>query len=268
MKKIYFLILITFFISCGKKEPPPSPDIFAPGIVEAVYSINNQINITFTEVLDNKVDSVFLMNDTMRNKENDCYTNKTVLTIQYNNDEGYKSIDVFGIGDKFDNKKNYIGIPIKGAHIIDTIPPFVERVVFQDSVIRIVFSEIVDTFEVEIYPLYIKTMEIKTEKNRINVYIDDTINLYQKEVIVSDYCDKHNNIGKTTIRYEQYSDSSYNSQINIEKYKPFEYIYLLRDDSLVLYRGLTDSLGNYSFKDLLRGIYYIQNDSIIKKIAD
>ena len=111
-------------------------------------------------------------------------------------------------------------------------------------------------------------MEIKTEKNRINVYINDTINLYQKEVIISNYCDKLKNIGKTTIRYEQYSDSSYNAQINIEKYKPFEYIYLLRDDSLVLYKGLTDSLGNYSFKDLLRGIYYIQSDSIIREIAN
>ena len=56
---IFIAIILVFASSCGKKLPPPSPDIFPAKIISGYYIPNSQIRIDFNENIDNTFDSAF-----------------------------------------------------------------------------------------------------------------------------------------------------------------------------------------------------------------
>ena len=152
-KNTFLLIVIVFLFSCGKKEAPPSPDIFAPDIAGVNFYINNQIRISFNEKVRETLDSVLLINDS-REKTKNIFFRNNALFIQYKVPP--VKISVFGIRDQANNKRDFKEIMIKGFAIPDTLKPRVERIVFRDSLLVIEFDEIVETCNTALYPDNIK----------------------------------------------------------------------------------------------------------------
>ncbi len=266
IKRIAFIFLLILFISCGKKLPPPSPDIFGPALISSVFHINSELRFTFNERI-TQYDSAFLYFNDSIYRIDDYYTENNVLAVQYKKPLEYGFADIYGIADAYGNKRNFSHIILKGSLIRDTIPPLIQKTIFSDSIIQIYFNESVDTAEIMILPSYIVLKKTNYMKNRVNVYIDDTIGLYPRELIIKRVEDMSGNQWRDRTVFEIASDSLYSHTLSYTLTGAGMEIRLLNIDSLHLYSLFADSGSTILFEGLLPGKYYLQADSMMELIV-
>ncbi|PIP13510.1 MAG: hypothetical protein COX48_03990, partial [bacterium (Candidatus Stahlbacteria) CG23_combo_of_CG06-09_8_20_14_all_34_7] len=151
---IFIIAVIVFASSCGKKLPPPSPDIFPAKIISGYYIPNSQIRIDFNENIDNTFDSAFFQIDSIRQKI-EGYTKEKSVYLYYDFDKSAKLVDLFGVSDSKKNKRDYISIQIKGTVQKDTMPPNIIKHILSDSTLLIEFTEDISSCSLFIYPNYI-----------------------------------------------------------------------------------------------------------------
>ncbi len=253
MKKVLFIFLIIlFFLNCGKKLPPPSPDIFSPKLINSIYAQNNQIQCSFNENLSNNLDSI-IINDSI-NIEN-YYVSGNVLHLLYNN-KTINNISLFGISDKNKNKKDFLNIKIKGHPIVDTLKPVIRNIAFFDTLIVVQFNEFINDCNFDLYPEY---LEYKKDiiKNRCLIHINDTINIYAIQFIHNNTTDLQENINNNNkIKYfiNDY-DSSYIYSIKLDSINN-ESLFIYTPDTILLYKEYSHN-NKIEFSHLMAGEYLI-----------
>lgn len=259
-KSIFFTIMLIFLFSCGKKEAPPSPDIFAPDIAGVNFYINNQIKVSFSEKVQEALDSVLLVNDSSENTKNRFFRNN-VLFIQYT--EPPEKISLFGIKDQANNRKDFKDIKIKGSPIPDTLKPRVERMVFRDTLIVIEFDEIVETCSAQLYPDNIE-FNAMTEGRRSKVYFTDSLKAYPLQVVIEGIKDIAGNINAERIEkvFFMEGDTLLNRTLGFTCIAG-TVAKIMNEDSVIIRTGQSQLSGNIIITGIAPGIYIIDNGETV-----
>lgn len=266
MKRIIILLAVFTLVSCGKKLPPPSPDIFAPGLIRADFFINSEIRFTFSENISGSIDSGFLYTEDTIMPVERYYADGAALAVQYQVEADYIKADLFGVADRNGNKRNFIHVSINGSLIKDTMAPALSNPVFADSVIRIVFSEYIDSVHAVLLPSYVKSRRMYTEGNRFNIVFTDSVSIYPRRVILYHVSDIAGNILNNIIISQTYDDSMFANSITESLPVYGGEIRLYNIDTLHIHSAFADSSGIVRFDGLSQGIYYIMTDSLQKRI--
>lgn len=266
MKKTLILLAVLILFSCGKKLPPPSPDIFAPGLIRADFFINSEIRFIFNENISGSIDSGFLYTEDTVLPIERYYGDGTALAVQYQMEADYNKADLYGVADRNGNKRNFIHVKINGSLIKDTMAPSVSNAVFADSVIRIVFSEYIDSVHAVLLPSYVKNKRMYAEGNRFNIVFTDSVSIYPRRVILYYVSDIAGNILNNSIISQTYDDSMFAHSIT-DSLPVYEgEIRLYNNDTLHIHSAFADSSGIIRFDGLSQGIYFIMTDSLQKRI--
>lgn len=262
MKRVYWILIAIIIAGCGKKLPPPSPDIFAPGLIRADFYINNEIRFTFTEDLSGTIDSGFLMINDSTLAISEYYADRTVLAVQYREEMNYTGASLYGVADKNNNKRDFTDIHINGTLIRDTMAPRISKTFFADSTIRIVCSEHIDSVYAVLLPEYVQIKYMHTEGNRLDIALRDSVGIYPKRVILYHISDIAGNAINNMIVSEQLNDSffSYSITDTVNALSGERALYNI--DTLHIHSAFPDSLGIIMFDGLSEGIYYIELDTL------
>ncbi|MDY6786995.1 MAG: hypothetical protein SVK54_02605 [candidate division WOR-3 bacterium] len=256
------ILLITAIIlmtGCGKKEMPPSPDIFAPKFVSASYTTNSRVMLRFNESIDRSIDSVFL-GDTALWRAEDYVIENNVLYVYYKKTPSI--FRIYGIEDRAGNSIDEAG-EIPGNPLIDSIPPSIVRTTLNDSLILLTMSEPVRDYSIDILPRYL-SYETEAMSEKIYVHYKDTMGTYPIVMIIDSVSDYSGNTAAVRERRQFGGDS-------LIEYKEtgiplsIEFVNVYSADSMLIDR--LENKNSIIKTKMLPGIYYLKLDSILKQIT-
>jgi len=260
---IFIIAVIVFASSCGKKLPPPSPDIFPAKIISGYYIPNSQIRIDFNENIDNTFDSAFFQIDSIRQKI-EGYTKEKSVYLYYDFDKSAKLVDLFGVSDSKKNKRDYISIQIKGTVQKDTMPPNIIKHILSDSTLLIEFTEDISSCSLFIYPNYI-LYEYEIINNKILITYSDTCGYYPLQFYIESASDKKQNKIKNPFEFRFFDakDSSSFVHLRIDSRETNADMILFDSDGNEIFRRKTNETGSILFDNLKQGRYIVKGDGFL-----
>lgn len=255
------LFLLASFFSCGKKLPPPSPDIFPAKIMSGYYIPNSQIRVDFNEQLNSDFDSVqCVINGNLYPAKG--YVKGSSLFIDYDYDSAATMLHLFGVKDEKKNKKNYLSVAINGKIQRDTMPPEIIKRVLSDSILLLEFSEDIASCSLELLPEYVKyTYEIS--KNRLIAKFTDTLGYYPLQMFVFKAEDMRKNriLFPVEYRFANMEDTSSCVSLRIDSLENFSTISLYDADSMLIYKKNSGFSSFVLFENLKQGRYDVRGES-------
>jgi len=256
--------LIICLDSCGKKLPPPSPDIFPAKLVSGYYIPNQQIKIDFNEELGSSFDSAFCTVDSLRNKI-DGYTKSKSVFLNYEFEGKTDRIDLFGISDSKKNKKDYLGIIIMGEVQKDTTPPEIIKRILSDSIVLLEFSEEIQECSLKIYPEYVQ-YDLSILKNKVLAKYSDTLGYYPLQFFVFYVADKKGNNIKNPLEYRfaDLNDSLSFVSLSLDSLNPKIDLTLTDSDGTIIFRKMANDRGSVLFDNLKQGRYVVEGAGYFK----
>ncbi|MFO8062400.1 MAG: hypothetical protein R6U31_05690 [bacterium] len=261
MKRTILLItaIIIIMAGCGKKEMPPSPDIFAPKFVSASYTTNSRIMLRFNESIDRNIDSV-LLGDSVFRKAEDYSIENNVLYIYYKKTP--TRFRIYGLSDPAGNSIDEAG-EISGNPLVDSIPPSISRTAFNDSLILLVMSEPVRDYSLDVLPDYI-SYETEAKSERVYVHYRDTMGTYPVVLFIDSISDYSGNTGLTGRRIQFAGDSLIDyRQAGLPQSIDFVNVYSA--DTVLIDR--LENKNSIIETKMLPGIYYLKPDSVLEQIT-
>lgn len=260
-KLICGILLAAALFSCGKKLPPPSPDVFPAKLVSGYYIPNSQIRIDFNENLYSSFDSAFcLIGGERISSEGYAQMKSVFINIAF---EGKASfVDLYGVSDEKKNKRDYLNIPVKGEPQRDTIPPSLIKQVFTDSTILVEFSEDVLSCSLEVYPNYIP-FTLQTAKGKVIVRFTDTLGFYPVQYFFERVTDKRGNSTKffPEKRFADNLDTLSLVSLRIDSLPQYTNVFLLDSDSFIVCKKNSLLSSYVLFDNLKQGLYKAEWDS-------
>jgi len=269
VKKYLLVLALLLLFACGKKDIPPSPDIFAPGITSVEYSINSQIKCTFSENISDKVDSVVFGIPGGSVKASSFFTDKNTLFAYCGDVLKIQTISIFGIRDKSENKKSFYSVTPKGFLFADTISPFILKSGYTKGRINVETSELIKKIDMYIFPLDTKYRTEITALGVRAIIENDTFN-EPLQLLVVEIEDLAGNVNLQ--RYNKVfseNDSIYGKIIQMEGFATGEKVQLSDSAGRIIRAEYSDELGSIRFTNLKEGSYRIfsekmEQDTFIK----
>lgn len=261
MKKFLFLFFALIFFSCGKKLPPPSPDIFPPKLLSAHYSENEQVKFDFSERIDKTTDSVFAAVTADSPFSLKGYSEGSSYFLYYTDTLPLKYVSLFGIRDIEENKKDFINIKIAGEPLKDTVPPKIVKNVKTDSTMIFEFTEDVFVGEIIILPSYVSFYDTII-KNKIIIKFTDTLGFYPIDVAFVSLKDKKENVFPAPVyfRFTDQSESLYGFSLKIKNVSPNKKFDVLSSDSIKIMTRFSLSDSQVLFEKLSSGRYFVSGE--------
>ena len=260
MKQTILLITIIIIMAgCGKKEMPPSPDIFAPKFVSASYTTNSRVMLRFNESIDRSIDSVFL-GDTALWRVEDYSIENNVLYLYYKKTPSI--FRIYGIADRAGNSIDEAG-GISGNPLIDSIPPSIVRTALNDSLILVTMSEPVRDYSLDVLPRYL-SYETEAISDRIYVHYKDTIGTYPIVMIIDSVSDHSGNTAAIKER-RQFGGDSLIDVMESGIPLSIEFVNVYSPDSMLIDRLVNKN--SIIETNMLPGIYYLELDSVLNQIT-
>ncbi|MGE3062179.1 MAG: hypothetical protein AB7T10_00885 [bacterium] len=258
---LFFLLALAMLSSCGKKLPPPSPDIFPAKVLLGYYIPNSQIRVDFNENLYSSFDSAYCQINEERFPVNGYVKSKSVF-INYDFDSSAEYLDLFGVQDEKKNKRDYLSIKIGGKVQKDTMPPEIIKQVLSDSTLLLEFSEDIFSCSLELLPEYV-SYSYSVVKNKVIAKYFDTLGFYPLQMFVSKAEDSRKNNIKAPIehRFVDFSDSASFVSLRIDSVGEFKTLILIDADSSIIFKKNSGLSQYVLFDNLKQGRYEVCGDS-------
>ncbi len=251
-------ILILFFLSCGKKAPPPSPDRWAPkvGKVEAIDKFH--IKVRFTEKVDKesaentanyKISGLNIYRAILQSD------GRTVLLSTSIQKDTIYAIEIFEVKDVAGNKMKEIKMKIKGSTKEDTSKPVLLtklrkwNKVIVDSVFHFSFNEKISGYSFLVLPSCSSFCEISNCD--VNLFVRPDAGEYHQVIFwVKDLSGNKSDLFEFIVTREKEKPS-----LSLKVYADSGSIVVLSRDGEAYRTGL--SCGVIEFSNLEKGEYEI-----------
>lgn len=262
IKKRFFIILF-LLISCGKKDAPPSPDIFAPGLVSSSYSVNNMIMCVFSENISDKLDSVLIESPSGRKRAVIINTEGASMSIYTGEKTEESVLFIYGLKDKSGNSRNFLKVKPKGRPIEDTTAPYVKKSGYLSGRMSVEFSEPVKDFSFKIFPENLQYTKNISQMGAA-LEIGDSANI-PVQILVYSMTDLTGNkfSGCYSKTFSQ-NDSIYSNTLNLNGYEKADTVFLTDSSGIKIREDIADETGSVHFTKLASGIYYYDYKGISK----
>ena len=159
----------------------------------------------------------------------------------------------------YDNAVDVVDYKISGKEIIDTIIPYIKQFIYSDTIIKLICSEFIDSYSIEIYPEYVKYSNDKT-KNKIYIHLMDTLGTYPIELVVNNIKDMNGNENNKDIAkyFFNKGDTLFLYSIEIPSIEKNLFIY--NTDTIIIGKNFSNGKDSIIFRNLMQGEYYIGKD--------